>query len=92
MKKIVINEIEYEIIEDYRNALEKEELITKLTDYFDQYDYILGDISYGKLRLKGFCNSDNKNCNPINDIQYKNDYLKTQCAYNCRYFLIKKIK
>lgn len=92
MKNIVINEVEYEIIEDYRNALEKEILINKITDYFDDYDYILGDISYGKLRLKGFCDKNNKKCNPINNIENKEQYLKNECAYNCRYFLIKKTK
>ena len=40
-----------------------------------QYDYIVGDIAYSKLRLKGFNNKSNKNFNKIND--YKNIYTKT---------------
>ena len=51
-----------------------------------------GDWSYGKLRLKGFCDKNNKRYNKINDISLKEKYLKNQCAYHCNYFLIKKVK
>ena len=44
----------YEIIKNYKDAFDKEEFVTKYTDYFINYDYIAGDIAYGKLRLKGF--------------------------------------
>lgn len=92
MQKIIINEIPYELIENYRDCFELELVTSKMTDYFDGYDYILGDFAYGKLRLKGFCDSTNPNCNPINHIDNKEQYIKTECAYNCRYFCIKKIK
>lgn len=91
MKKLTINEIEYELIENFRDAYDKELLLQKITDYFYDYDYILGDYAYGKLRLKGFCNPTNQKCNSINNIEKKANYLKKECAYNCRYFLIKKI-
>lgn len=92
MKKIIINEIEYEIIENILDCISKEELELKLTDYFDEFDYILGDWAYGKLRLKGFCDKKNKNYKDINAIENKDLYIKNQCAYGCRYFLLKKIK
>lgn len=92
MKKIKVNEKEYELIEDYRDAYNQEELEGKMTDYFDDFDYVLGDWSYGKLRLKGFCDKDNKLFRDINDIEKKGDYIKDSCAYNCRYFIIKKVK
>ena len=60
-------DVEYEIIKDYKNAFNYDELMEKITDYFDDFDYILGDYSYDKLRLKGFCNKQNKNLNEIND-------------------------
>lgn len=83
---------EYELIENYKDGFEKSSLEEKYTDYFEEYDYILGDWSYGKLRLKGFCDKINKNCNRINDIKYKDKYIKELCSYDCRYFLVKKVK
>ena len=62
------------------------------TDYFNDYDYILGDISYNKLRLKGFCDKNNKKCNKTNNIKDLNNYINNYCAFNCKYFLLKKIK
>ena len=53
MKKVKLNDKEYELIRDYKNGFIKEDVIQKLTDYFDDFDYILGDWAYGKLRLKG---------------------------------------
>ena len=49
------------LLEQMKQEILKEELELKLTDYFDEFDYILGDWAYGKLRLKGFCNKKNKN-------------------------------
>ena len=54
MEKITLEENTYEIITDYKNGYNVEELNNKFTDYFKRYDYIFGDWAYGKLRLKGF--------------------------------------
>ena len=90
MKKIKINDIEYEVVENYKDGLEIDKLTELLTEYFDNYDYILGDWSYGHLRLKGFCDKQNKIKNQINDYEKVHDYIKNYCAYECRYFIIKK--
>ena len=92
MKKIELNNIEFELIKDYKNGYEKEEVENRYTDYFDNYDYIIGDWSYGKLRLKGLCDKDNKIHNKINDYNNLENYLKEECAYDCRYFVLKKVK
>lgn len=92
MKKIVIEDKEYELIENYKDGYDEESLKEKYTDYFYDYDYILGDWAYGKLRLKGFNEKTNPNFNKINDINNKKNYLENECAYECKYFFIKKIK
>ena len=61
-------------------------------DYFHYFDYILGDWSYGKLRLKGFCDKSNPKFNKINDYATKESYITNDCAYNCKYFVLKKVK
>ena len=92
MKKIVINDIEYQIIRNDKDCINKEELEEKITDYFDEYDYIMGDFAYDKVRLKGYYNSDNKMAKKINDIKYLDDYIENYCSYGARIFLLKKIK
>lgn len=91
MKKYIYNDIEYELIKDYKGGFDNEEVKEKLTDFFIEYDYILGDWAYGKLRLKGFNNKENKNYKKINDKDTIDDYIKNHCAYDCRYFILKKI-
>ena len=92
MKKIKVNDKDYEVIENYKDGLDTEALTEYLTDYFDNYDYIFGDWAYGKLRLKGFCDKQNKLRNNINDYSNIKDYIKNYCAYDCRYFIIKRIE
>ena len=91
MKTYEIENNKYEIIKDYKNAFDLETVKGKYTEYFDDYDYILGDWAYGKLRLKGFCNKENPKFKPINDIAQAEEYIKTNGAYDCKYFILKKI-
>lgn len=90
MKKIVINNKEYELIINYRDAFNEEEFLDKCTDYFYDYDYIVGDIAYSKLRLKGFYDETNKKVNKINNYKNLDIYLKKNCANDCKYFVVKK--
>ena len=89
MEKITLEENTYEIITDYKNGYNVEELNNKYTDYFKRYDYIVGDWAYGKLRLKGFYEKNNKNCTEINNIDNLDKYLKENCAFDCSYFVAK---
>jgi uncharacterized protein YutD len=82
----------YNLIKDYREGFKKEEFLEKYTDYFKEYDYIVGDIAYGKLRLKGFYKKDNKKCTKINNIDNLDKYLSENCAYECKYFVLEKVE
>lgn len=92
MKKIEINGITYEVIRNDGNCLSKEDLSEKITEYFDEFDYIFGDFSYEKVRLKGYNESTNKKATKINDIKTLDDYIENYCNYGAKVFLIKKIK
>ena len=89
---IEVENIKYKIVKNYRDAINKEEFVNKFTSFFAQYDFIVGDIAYSKLRLKGFNNKDNKNFNKINDSKNIEKYIKENCAYDCRYYILEKIK
>lgn len=91
MKKVEINGKTYEILENIGNCLNIEELKEKITDYFDNFDYIFGDFSYDKVRLKGYNDSTNKKANKINNIKGLEDYKKNYCSYGAKTFLLKKV-
>ena len=92
MKKIEINGINYEIVRNDNDCINMEELKEKITDYFEPYDYIFGDYSYEKVRLKGYNESTNKKVTKINDIKYLEDYITNYCSYGAKVFLLKKVK
>ena len=89
---IEVNNNKYQVIKTNIEKLEMEELQDKLTDYFDDFDYIVGDYAYSKLRLKGFNKKENPNFKNINDFAKKDEYLQNYCAYGCKYFILEKIK
>ena len=92
MEVITINDRKYQVLNNYKDAINIEELSEKITEYFDDFDYIVGDIAYGKLRLKGFNSKTNKNFKEMNDVDKVSDYIKNNCAYGCRWFMISEIK
>ena len=91
MKKYIINEKEYELIENYKDAFEYDVVKEKTTEYFDNFDYIVGDWSYGKLRLKGFYDEKNKNVKDYNNYKNIKSYINKECAYDCKWFSLKKL-
>ncbi|MDD2504894.1 MAG: DUF1027 domain-containing protein [Bacilli bacterium] len=90
MEENFYDENKYIILKDYREGYNKEMIQEKFSDYFVNYDYVLGDLAYGKLRLKGFYKESNKNCKEINNYKNIENYLLNHCAYDCRYFIIEK--
>ncbi len=89
---IEVEDNKYKILKNYRDAFDKEEFLDRFTNFFSQYDYIVGDIAYSKLRLKGFNKKDNKNFNKINDSRKIEKYIKENCAYDCRYYILEKME
>lgn len=81
----------YEIIKG-EECFNLEETKYLFTEYFLDFDYILGDYSYGKLRLKGFKDSNNKDVKDINNIDNVDNYVKEYCAPFSKFFLLKKVK
>ena len=91
MKEIIINGVKYLVKKNERDALDNAELDVTMTDYYNEFDYVVGDWAYGKLRLKGFNNKNNKNYKKINDVSNVDNYIKNCCAYGCRWFMLEKI-
>ncbi len=90
-KVVEIDKYKYKIIREKNECFNIDEIKKLYTDYFEKYDYILGDYSYDKLRLKGFCDKTNEIFNNINDINKVDEYIENYCSYKANYFLLKKI-
>ncbi len=88
---IEVGDFKFEIIENVKDAFNNDEFIKLFTDYFYNFDYIIGDYAYSKLRLKGFYEDTNKLAREHNKISKKDSYIENNCAYNCKYFVLKKI-
>lgn len=91
MKVIELDGKKYEVITNEQNCLNIDDLREKITDYFNDFDYIFGDYSYDKVRLKGFNDAKNKKATNINNIKYLEEYKKSYCSYGAKTFLLKKI-
>ena len=87
-----IDNKKYEVIKNEKNALDINDLEGKITDYYHNFDYILGDYAYGKVRLKGFNEKSNKYFKSVNDYSKIDEYIDKYCAYGCKYFILKSIK
>ena len=91
MKKVKVEEIEFEIIKNERDGFNEQEFIDRYTSYFNDFDYVVGDYAYGKLRLKGFYQDNNEKVSEINNIKNVDKYIKENCAFGCKYYIAKKI-
>lgn len=91
-KKVKIENTSYELIKNYKEAYIEEDFLSLYTDYFKDYDYIVGDIAYNKLRLKGFYDKNNKRVNKINNYSNLDKYLEENCAPECKYFILRKMR
>ena len=88
---IKVENNEYKLIQNYKDGFDAEMFKERYTSYFENYDYIVGDIAYSKLRLKGFNKKENKNVNKINNYKNVETYIKNNCAYDCKYFILEKV-
>lgn len=78
----------FEIVKDYREAFDLLSFNERYVDVaFDRYKYLVGDLSAGMLRIKGF-NSDAKSPRGFKAIP---DYLNESCNKNTAYYILKRI-
>lgn len=88
---IAIKGDKYKLVKDYREALDLELLEERYSDFLEKYDYIVGDMSYGKLRLRGFYRDDVKKIPIDMRISYLEDYLLEYCSFGCAYFVLENM-
>lgn len=86
-----IDGIKYAIRENYRSALDTSQLEHRLSDFFAKFDFIVGDLGYEKLRLRGFYYDDTKGIPLDMRISTLEDYLTEYCNFGCPYFVLERL-
>jgi uncharacterized protein YutD len=71
----------FEVVKDYKEALEIKAFNERYVNYLNKYVYIVGDYSADMLRFKGFSE---KNFETIPD------YLMESCTPNAPYYILKR--
>lgn len=91
MKQYKFHDSQYELIYD-DNCFNLELVSEYVTEYFIPFDYIFGDFSADKVRLKGFYDSNNKHVKNYNNIEFLEKYKREYCNYGAKTFLLKKVQ
>ena len=85
--KVVSENIELDLLEDYKNAFDQTIFGQRFSQLMLKFDYIVGDWGNEQLRLRGFY-TDDKNVKSDLKISRLDDYLKEYCNFGCAYFVL----
>lgn len=91
MTMITIDHMNFELMENYRDAFDEEQFMGKYSEVLNKYDYIVGDIGYEKLRLAGFFRDNKKKVERDKKYSAIEDYLNEYCNFGCAYFVLRKV-
>ena len=88
--EVMIREEPYVLAVNYRQGFNFDEFHRLYQDYYEKYDYIVGDWAHEKLRLRGFYQINQRRVAKDRIIDYLDDYLKEYCNFGCAYFVLGK--
>lgn len=88
---ITIDHMNFELVENYRDAFNEELFIEKYSELLNKYDYIVGDVGYEKLRLAGFYKNSKRKVEPDKRVNAIQEYLNEYCNFGCAYFILRKV-
>ena len=88
---ITIDHMNFELVENYRDAFNEEIFIEKYSELLNKYDYIVGDVGYEKLRLAGFYRNGKRKVEPDKRGNAIEEYLNEYCNFGCAYFILRKV-
>lgn len=89
--QIVIDKDCYTLVKNYRDAFDLEQFQKRYSDILKRYDFIVGDLGYDQLRLRGFFYDDNKQAPYEWKISTLDDYLYEYCNFGCAYFVLERV-
>ncbi len=89
---ITVQNMQYELVEEKKEAFQEEAFKDRYTDILNKYDYIVGDWGYEQLRLRGFFEDHNQKATFDTKISTLTEYLYEYCNFGCAYFVLRRIK
>ena len=85
---VTIDHVTFELTENKKDAFDADKLAMRYSDFFAKFDYLLGDLSAGQLRLTGFYRHHQSSERVI---AYLQDYLYEYVSFGAPYFVLEKI-
>lgn len=89
--EFLINDHKYELDTNHTDGFDFDEFVRRYNPALSQYDYIVGDWGYGKLRLRGFFNDDRTET-PGPFITALNDYILEDVNFGAAYFVVHNLE
>ncbi|WEG72917.1 YutD family protein [Vagococcus intermedius] len=89
--EILIEGRRYHLVENYREAFDIEQLNARYSDVLARYDFVVGDIGFEQLRLRGFFSDNQKKMPNDQRIGSLQDYLYEYCNFGCAYFVLESL-
>ena len=85
---VIIDGRKYQLVENYHEGFQVDKLRERFSPILTKFDYIVGDMGYDQLRLRGFYD-DKRKVQPSQKISHLQDYLYEYCNFGCAYFILK---
>ena len=89
--QVLTEEIEFNLVENYREAFDVTAFNQRFSEILTKFDYIVGDWGNDQLRLRGFY-QDEKAKESDFKISRLEDYLLEYCNYGCAYFVLENLQ
>lgn len=88
---IQVNQHYFHLIENYNDAFDQEMFEGRYSEILDRYPYVVGDIGFEQLRLKGFFEDKKKGADISRRFSAIQDYLLEYCNFGCPFFVLKRL-
>lgn len=86
-----VNGHSYEVVLNQHDAFDADAFANRFSMILAKYDYIVGDLGYGQLRLRGFYDNDRPKVMNDRRIRSLQDYLYESCNFGCPYFVVRNL-
>lgn len=89
-ESIQIKSQSYQVAINYREGFQLDAFKHRYQDYFEKFDFIVGDWASDMLRLRGFFQIGTRKVPRDQQIDFLDDYLKEYCNFGAAYFVLAK--